>query len=101
MIPTAADRALAQTFVACMEDEAAKDLTLADTKEWSGEVGLAGVALYEQAKPEQLWEAAFLLVAVARRAGWAPPPEKSPLLCSLDNGYCLSHASFSCAKAPG
>jgi hypothetical protein len=60
MIPTPADRALAQVFVTTMEDT-----TLEEPR-----TALATV------HPDALWELAFLLIAVARRTGWAPAAEK-------------------------
>lgn len=55
-----ADRALTQTFVAVMGDPEAVP------------------AAFDDLTPVEQWEVAALLVAVARRAGWTPPPTTAP-----------------------
>jgi len=62
MIPTPADRQLAATFVE----------TFADSNSGVQVAQFIDAGL-EPAADDQEWEFAFLLVAVAKRAGWTPP----------------------------
>jgi hypothetical protein len=62
MIPTPEDRQLAATFVATFADP-------------STTVVLAEPGSHP-VHPDEEWEFAYLLVAVARRAGWTPPNTK-------------------------
>lgn len=64
MIPTPEDRELAETFVATMGTPSVMPLDL-DAPGHHGDP--------DPATPEQLWEFAFLLVAMVRKSGWTPP----------------------------
>ncbi len=66
MIPTPADRALAATFVAIFDDGSQPSCVAVDGVR-DNEHSL------ERASADEQWELAFLLIAVARRAGWTPP----------------------------
>lgn len=57
MNPTPEDRALAATFATVMD---------------AGDDNELARVIAEDSTPDAHWEAAYLLVALARRAGWEP-----------------------------